>query len=603
MALTKQESSSGKSGSRDAKLLGVGASPGIAVGRALRLDESGRHQFYYVAISGNQVRREIRRLREAFVEARAQLQEIKDKLAHQLGSEHSYILDAHLMILEDDRFQTEIKQAIRNRKINAEWGVRSVTDRIVAAYKQVQDSYLRERSTDIEDIASRLLTILSGHTEFNLSELTENVIIIAEDIWPSTVAELNFNRVLGFATNSGGLTSHSAIIARALNIPAVVGMRHITKNVRTGDAIVIDGTAGEVILRPTKPVIRDYLEKRENFVNERRPNKQAAEPAETLDGVRIRLRANVELPNEIESLSLFGAEGIGLYRSEFMFLNRLPELPDEEEQMELYKRLSDATGEAGASIRVFDLGGDKLSLQGFEAEQNPALGLRAIRLSMRATDVFQTQLKAILRANRRGNLRVVLPLISTITELRLAKQFIANVKRELAEAGVEHNPNLPLGVMIEVPAAAMMADLFAREADFLSVGTNDLIQYLLAVDRANENVAYLYQPLHPAVLRMIAQLVRVAETVQVPLELCGEMAADPVQAIALIGLGIRGLSLVPASIPLIKNAIRSIEEAQVRALMADAMQLVSASEVEELLARELPRQAPRFFAALSVTKG
>jgi phosphoenolpyruvate-protein phosphotransferase (PTS system enzyme I) len=600
MVFTNQESSSSKSSSRDVKFPGVGASPGFAVGRALRLDESGRHQFYYVAVSSGQVRREVRRLREAFGEARAQLQEIKEKLAHKLGSEHSYILDAHQMILEDDRFQTEIRQAIRHRKINAEWAVRSVTDRIVSAYKQLQDSYLRERSTDIEDIASRLLTILSGHTEFNLSELTEDVIIIAEDVWPSTVAELNFNRVLGFATDAGGLTSHSAIIARALNIPAVVGIHSITQNVRTGDAVVIDGTAGEVIVRPTKPVIREYLAKRESDVTRRKPTQQASEPAETLDGVRITLRANVELPNEIESLSLFGAEGIGLYRSEFMFLNRLPDLPDEEEQVELYAKLSEATGEHGASIRVFDLGGDKLSLQGFESEQNPALGLRGIRLSMRAKPVFNTQLRAILRANLRGNLRVVLPLISTITELRLAKQFIANVKRELAESHIEHNPNLPLGVMIEVPAAAMMADIFAREADFLSVGTNDLIQYLLAVDRANENVAYLYQPLHPALLRMIAHLVRVAETSQVPLELCGEMAANPIQAIALIGLGIRAMSLVPASIPLIKNAIRSIEEASVRTLMSEAMNLVSASEVEELLMQELQLQAPNFFAALSV---
>lgn len=600
MVFTNQESSSTKSGSRDAKFQGIGASPGVAVGRALRLDESGRHQFYYIAVSSGQVRREIRRLREAFTEARAQLQEIKEKLAHKLGSEHSYILDAHLMIIEDDRFQTEIKHAVRSRKINAEWAVRSVTDRIVSAYKQVQDSYLRERSTDIEDIASRLLTILSGHTEFNLSELTENVVIIAEDVWPSTVAELNFNRVLGFATNAGGLTSHSAIIARALNIPAVVGIHSITQNIRTGDAVVIDGTIGEVIARPTKPVIREYLAKRESDVKRRSPNQQANEPANTADGVRITLRANVELPNEIESLSLFGAEGIGLYRSEFMFLNHLPDLPDEEEQVELYSRLSEATGKHGASIRIFDLGGDKLSLQGFEAEQNPALGLRAIRLSMRAKPVFNTQLRAILRANMNGNLRVVLPLISTITELRLAKQFIANVKQELAESNIEHNPNLPLGVMIEVPAAAMMADIFAREADFFSVGTNDLIQYLLAVDRANENVAYLYQPLHPAVLRTIAQLVRVAETTQVPLEVCGEMAANPIQAIALIGLGIRTMSLVPASIPLIKNAIKSIEAAGIRALMGKAMTLASASEVEDLLMKELPLQAPQFFAALSV---
>ncbi|HTG15510.1 MAG TPA: putative PEP-binding protein, partial [Blastocatellia bacterium] len=290
---------------------------------------------------------------------------------------------------------------------------------------------------------------------------------------------------------------------------------------------------------------------------------------------------------------------IGLYRSEFMFLNRLPELPSEDEQYTIYRKLAEATGEGGASIRVFDLGGDKLSLGGFEQENNPALGLRAIRLSLKVEHIFRTQLRAILRANLHGRLRVVLPLISTITELREAKRIIADVKQEMAEAGVDHNAALPIGVMIEVPAAAMMADVLAREADFLSVGTNDLIQYILAVDRANENVSHLYQPLHPAVLRTLAYLVRVAETEKVELELCGEMAADPLQAIAVIGLGIRTLSLVPASIPLVKNAIRSVELERVRSLMKDAMKLTSASEVEELLARELPRQAPRFFAAWS----
>ena len=600
MASTDQNASLHRSSSRDVRLRGVAASPGVGVGRALRLDERGKHQFYYTAISSTQIRRENRRLRDAFAEARAQLQELQTKLETQLRSGHSYILDAHQMILADDRFQGEIRNEIRDRKINAEWAVRSVTDRIVAAYRQVQDSYLRQRSTDIEDIALRLLTNLSGHTDFNLSELTENVIIIAEDVLPSTVAELNLHRVLGFATDAGGIASHSAIIARALNIPAVVGLHNITRQVRTGDAMVIDGVAGEVLLRPTKPVIRRYLDKRESDarLHQQRPV-ASLEPAQTLDGTRITLRANVELPNEIKSLALFGAEGIGLYRSEFMFLNRLPHLPDEEEQFQVYAMLSEETGEEGANIRIFDLGGDKLSLPGFAAEINPALGLRAIRLSLRAQSIFRTQLRAILRANQRGNLRVVLPLVSTVTELRLAKQIIDQVKKELAEASIAHNSDLRIGVMIEVPAAAMLADIFAQEADFLCVGTNDLIQYLLAVDRANGNVAYLYQPLHPALLRTLAHVVQIAETVQVPLELCGEMAANPVQAIALVGLGIRSLSLVPASIPLIKNAIRAVEEARVRDLMSDALKLVTASEVEELLARELPLLAPRFFSSLT----
>jgi phosphotransferase system enzyme I (PtsI) len=571
--------------SRDVKLQGVPASPGIAVGRVLRLDERGRHQFYYIGVSVAQARMEVRRIREALQEARTQLQEIKVRLAEELGYEHSFILDAHLLMLEDKRLIEELEHEIRARRVNAEWAVRSVADRAISIYKQVNDPYLRERTSDLEDVATRLLTILSGHDKFDLSKLDEDVIIVAKNIWPSTVAELDFKHVLGFATNTGGLTSHSAIIARLA---------------KTGSTIVIDGSEGCVILRPTKSVLTSYLGKRKREADRRRrTTAETTQAAETIDGTRITLRANVELLTEIESLRLFGAEGIGLYRSEFLFLNRLPDLPGEDEQYEVYRKLAEETGESGANIRVFDLGGDKLTLGGFEAEQNPALGLRAIRLSLKVEHIFRTQLRAILRANLHGHLRVVLPLISTITELREAKRIIADVKQEMAEARVEHNADLPLGVMIEVPAAAMMVDVFAREADFLSVGTNDLIQYILAVDRANENVAHLYQPLHPAILRTIADLVRVAEAERVPLEVCGEMAADPLQAIALIGLGIRILSLVPGSIPLVKNAIRSVELERVRLLMKEALMLTSSAEVEELLARELPRHAPRFFQAWS----
>jgi phosphotransferase system enzyme I (PtsI) len=586
--------------SRDVKLQGVPASPGVAVGRVLRLDERGRHQFYYIGVSATQARLEVRRLRDAVQEAREQLKEIRVRLAEELGYEHSFILDAHLLMLEDARLIEELEHDIRSRRVNAEWAVRSVTDRAIQAYKQVNDPYLRERNSDLEDVSTRLLTILSGNDQFNLSKLDQDVIIVAKNIWPSTVAELDFKHVLGFATNTGGLTSHSAIIARSLGIPAVVGLHDVTRVAKTGNSIIIDGSEGCVILRPTKSIVAEYRAKRRREARRRvGPGEESSKAAETTDGVRITLRANVELATEIESLRLFGAEGVGLYRSEFLFLTRLPELPGEDEQYEVYRKLAEVTGDAGANIRIFDLGGDKLTLEGFEAEQNPALGLRAIRLSLKAEHVFRTQIRAILRANLHGRLRVVLPLISTITELRAAKRIIADVKEEMAEARVEHNADLPIGVMIEVPAAALMADVFAREADFLSVGTNDLIQYILAVDRANENVTHLYQPLHPAILRTIAYLVKVAETQHVPLELCGEMAADPLQAIALVGLGIRTLSLAPGSIPLVKNVIRSVELERVRSLMKDAMKLTSANEVEDLLARELPRQAPRFFAAWS----
>ena len=587
----------GSSSARDVKLRGVGASPGVAVGSALRLDERGRHQFYYLDVSSTQTRREAGRLHEALQQARAELQEIKARLTRELGYEHSFILDAHLLMLEDERLVTEFENEIRTRRVNAEWAVRSVIDRLVEAYRQINDTYLRERTSDLEDVAMRLLTILSGRDKFDLSELPENVIIVAKDIWPSTVAELDFNRVLGFATNSGGITSHAAIIARALGIPAVVGLHDVTRRARTGTPIILDGSAGEVILRPNKAVTREFARRCAQETERRARTVKPTEAAETTDGVRITLRANIELPNEIDSLARFGAEGIGLYRSEFIFLAGLPALPSEDEQYRTYRKLAESTGEAGASIRVFDLGGDKLSLEGFEEEMNPALGLRAIRLSLRVEEIFRRQLRAILRANVHGKLRVVLPLISTISELREAKRIIADVKAELAEGGVEHNANLPIGVMIEVPAAALMADLFAREADYLSVGTNDLIQYMLAVDRANENVAHLYQPLHPAILRALGHLVRVAAVARVPLEVCGEMAADPFQAIALVGLGVRTLSLVPAAIPRVKNAVRAVSAERITRLMREAMKLATSAEVEQLLVRELPRQAPQFFAA------
>ncbi|HKQ03645.1 MAG TPA: phosphoenolpyruvate--protein phosphotransferase [Blastocatellia bacterium] len=582
---------------RDVRLHGVGASPGVAEGSALRLDERGRHQFYYLDVSPTQARREVRRLHEAFEQARAELLEIKARLTHELGYEHSFILDAHLLMLEDERLLVEIENEIGTRRVNAEWAVRSVIDRLEEAYRQVNDAYLRERTSDLEDVAMRLLMILSGRDKFDLSELDAPVILVAKDIWPSTVAELDFNRVLGFATNSGGITSHAAIIARALGIPAVVGLRDVTRRARTGTPLIIDGAAGEVILRPSKALARNYARRQQQDNARLARESQATEAAETADGVRITLRANVELPAEIDALARFGAEGIGLYRSEFIFLAGLPQLPGEEEQYQIYRRLAEATGDAGASIRVFDLGGDKLTLEGFEEEMNPALGLRAIRLSLRVEGIFRTQLRAILRANLHGKLRVVLPLISTISELREAKRIISEVKQEMAEAGIEHNATLPIGVMIEVPAAALMADLFAKEADYLSVGTNDLTQYMLAVDRANENVAPLYQPLHPAILRALAHLVRAAAAAPVPLEVCGEMAGDPLQAVALVGLGVRVLSLLPASIPLVKRAVRAVSLERITALMKEALKLTTAEEVEQLLVRELPRQAPQFFAA------
>ena len=578
---------------------GLGASPGIAIGHTLRLDERGRHHIYYIEIPSSQLRMEMKRLRDAVNEARSQLREIKHRLEVDLGHPHAYILDAHLLMLEDENVLDELERQIRTRHMNAEWAVRTFADQVKAAYRQVNDPYLRERAADIEDVASRLLQILSGGTTFRLSELDEDVIIVAEDIWPSTIAELDFGKVLGFATDAGGLTSHSAIIARAIGLPTVVGLHDVTRRLRTNDLLVLDGTAGDVILRPTRGVIKTYIKKRKREAERYLYEASKSEPAVTLDGTHIVLRANVELASEIESSTLFGAEGIGLYRSEYLFLKRLPALPTEDEQYQVYCKLARASGEAGANIRVFDLGGDKLTLEGFEKEQNPVLGLRGIRLSLKVEEIFRTQVRAILRANQFGHLRIVLPLVSMISELREAKRIIAEVKSQMAEAGIEHRASLPVGVMIEVPAVALLADLFAREADFLSIGTNDLTQYLLAVDRTNENVASLYQPLHPVVLHTIVGLVSAAERAHVPIEVCGEMASNPMHALALAGLGIRAFSLVPAAIPFVKNAFRAIDLDSLTAIMQEALSLSSGDEVEKLLSKEIPRQSTYIQAALS----
>ncbi|MGH9830136.1 MAG: phosphoenolpyruvate--protein phosphotransferase, partial [Blastocatellia bacterium] len=380
---------------------------GVAVGRVLRLDERGRSKFYYINVGPSGVKAEIKRLKQALTEARARLKEIKNRISSELGYQHAFILDAHLLMLEDKRFVAELEREIKTRNISAEWAVREVADRMATAYRQVKDSYLKERASDIEDIATRLLTTLSGHSSFNLSDLEDEVVIVAEDIWPSTVAELDFKHVLALATDAGGMTSHSAIMARAIGLPAVVGLHNLTRRVKTGDAIIVDGTSGEIVLWPSKAVMKTYLRKREAEARQRSQlTASAPEPAITLDGRRITLRANVELSSEIDSLSLFGAEGVGLYRSEYLFLNRLPDLPTEEEQYQVYRKLAEATGDAGANVRIFDLGGDRLTLEGFEPEQNPALGLRAIRLALRVEQIFRTQIRAILRANFHGNLRV-----------------------------------------------------------------------------------------------------------------------------------------------------------------------------------------------------
>ncbi len=431
--------------------------------------------------------------------------------------------------------------------------------------------------------------------------MAENSIIVADDLLPSVAADLDTRRVLGFVTAAGGWASHTSIIARSVNIPAVVGVRNVTGRVRSGETVIIDGTTGAIIVNPLPETLRFYVELRErqqeqqlHYIEERDL------PAITRDGREVKLRANIELIEEIETLQRFNAAGVGLYRSEFLYSQAASGLPAEGEQYEAYKCLADTCGESGAVIRTFDLGGDKLRLEGFKPERNPALGLRAIRLSLAVDGVFRTQVRAILRAglhpDGRSRLKILLPFVSNLDEVRRAKEIIAEVERDLRAQQIEHAEDVEIGVMVETPAAVIMAESLAREADFFSLGTNDLTQSLLAVDRGNENVDKMFDPMHPAVLRSIKYVADSARKINIPINVCGEMASNPAQMIMLLGLGLTDLSMTPIAIPAIRRLVRSIRLEDAEKLASHALTLETPADTHRYVQTHLSELGSHFFA-------
>jgi phosphotransferase system enzyme I (PtsI) len=563
------------------KLEGLGVSPGIGIGTIVRVSPRGGRVFR-LRIEPAQVEAEIERLMAAVEKAREQLSSIKTKMEQALGHAQAYILDAHLLMLEDQRLIEEIKTIIRVNHVNAEWAVKVATDRLLAVYAEIKDEYLRERGTDIEDVTNRLINTLSGNQPSRW--LPQEAILVTEQILPSIMVEFNLDAVVGLAARAGGRTSHAAIIARSLGIPAVVGLGEIDGNVEAGLPAIIDGHNGVLIVDPTNDVLTQYQHRRTE--NERlwclvRDRTQL--PAETRDGVQITLRANLELPSEVETLSQYGAQGVGLFRTQYLFLPSVLEPPPEEAQFTVYRQLAEACGADGVVIRTFDWVEPRTHLRDYEPELNPALGLRGIRFSLQAESTFRAQLKAILRAAYYGLVRVVLPLVSTVTELRQARRLLQAVAQELKTEGMPHDEHIPVGVMIEVPAAVMIADVLAAEADFFSLGTNDLTQYLLAVDRDNNRVAYLYKTLHPALLRSLKKTVEAAAAAHISVEVCGEMASDPLHALVLIGLGLHSLSMAPKAIPFVKDIIRSVDSRRLQQTVTRALELSSTEQVEELL--------------------
>lgn len=574
-------------------LTGIAVSPGIAVGRAVSI-ETRTGEIYRFALAEGDVEAEVARLHDAVLHAQQELLRIRDKAGAQLGSELAAIFDAHVLLLRDPGFLGRIEERIRSKRVNAEWAVQKTAAELDERFARIGDEYLRERSEDLTDVSRHILRSLQGIAHHELSEIGEDVVVVADDLTPADAVRLGRERVVGFVMETGGRTSHTAIIARSLHRAAVAGVEGISQLNLDEVPIVVDGERGEVILHPTAEALERYGRRRDELDREEQELLATAGlEARTRDGVAVALMANVDLPEELPEVAAFGSCGIGLYRSEFLYIEKSPALPTEEEHVELYRRLVEAAAPEPAIIRTYDLGGRKLARELMAThEDNPVLGLRGIRLTLSRPDIFKTQLRALLRAALHGDLRILLPLVSTVGEVRSFRLLLDRVMEELEREGVPFRRDVPLGVMIEVPAAALTADLLAREVDFFSIGTNDLIQYALAVDRNNEHVADLYQPLHPAILRMLRFVLDSARTAGVEVSLCGEMAADARCAPLLLGLGLRRLSMSPRAIPEVKNRIRGLVAGELAELAERCLGLTTQAEVQELVDAVLAAGAP-----------
>lgn len=569
---------------------GIAVSPGIAIGKAYLLEKRKIASVPRYSIKDKDIPGEIARFEEALMKTREEIINIQEKIAKELGGGHADIFDAHLLLLEDRMFIEEVIKGLKEKKINIEQVVVQVLEKISEIFPRVGDEYLKERISDIHDVGNRVIKNLLGKEEKSLAALTEEVIVVAYDLSPSETAQMHKEKVIGFVTDVGGKTSHTAIMARSLEIPAVVGLQNITQQIKDGDIIIVDGTDGLAIVEPTKEELETYRRRREKIILKERELAKIWElPAVTRDGYRIELLANIEFPEEVPSAIQHGAEGIGLYRTEFFYLNRT-DLPTEEEHFKAYRKVTEEFVAHPVIIRTLDLGGDKFGSQ-FEIprEMNPFLGWRAIRFCLERLDIFKVQLRAILRASYYGRIKMMFPLISAVEELRKAKKVMEEVKTDLKKRKVPFDENIKVGVMIETPSAAMTADILAREADFFSIGTNDLIQYALAVDRINEKIAYLYNPGHLAIIRLIKQTVDAAHQRNIRVGMCGEMAGDPNFAPLLLGLELDELSMSSVAIPEVKKVIRSSTLKEGRALLEKVLKFSTGEEVVSFLIQSQKR--------------
>lgn len=562
-------------------LKGIAASAGIAIAKAYRLQEP------LLNIEKKEVldkKTEIERFEAAIAKAKVELEKIKEHAHTALGADKAAIFSAHILVLSDPELLENVKNKIENEGINAEAAMKETSEMFVTMFESMDNEYMKERAADIRDVSKRVLAHLLGISLPNPSLISEEVIIIAEDLTPSDTAQLNRQYVKGFTTNIGGRTSHSAIMARSLEIPAVVGTKQATEKIENDVIVIIDGLDGEVIINPSANVIADYEEKKRNYEKQKAEwAKLIAEPTATSDGKHVELAANIGTPEDIESVLKNGAEGVGLYRTEFLYMGR-DSLPTEEEQFTAYKTVLEKMEGKPVVIRTLDIGGDKkLPYLNLPEEMNPFLGFRAIRLCLEEQSIFRTQLRALLRASAYGNLKIMFPMIATLNEFKEAKAILLEEKEALISADVNVSDNIEIGIMVEIPATAVLADQFAKEVDFFSIGTNDLIQYTMAADRMNERVSYLYQPYNPAILRLVSLVIEAAHKEGKWAGMCGEMAGDETAIPILLGLGLDEFSMSAPSVLRARSQIKQLSKEQAAQYKEEILSMSTTDEVVQFV--------------------
>ncbi len=569
---------------REIRLIGTGGSPGICIGKAYLVDKEGVDVVERYPIARKDVKNEIKRFKAAAQNAKNELIDIIKNAPEELQP-HVYVLESHLHLMEDKMLYGMAIDTMEKEQVNAEWALKKTVDKIKSTFRGMANSYLKERAADIAHVANRILRNLSGADQINIKDIDMRVVLVASDLSPAETSQINLKKIKGFITDRGGKTSHTSIIARTLEIPAVVGLEKATRKIKNDDLIIVDGLAGIVIINPTEETLLEFEERNANYrAHQSAFIRDSHLAAETEDGVRYKIMGNIEQPEDAETAKQYGADGIGLYRTEFQYLKR-HRFPDEQELFEKYKETIESTRPNVVTIRTLDINGDKAlaSDENNNVEENPALGLRAIRYCLKKQDIFETQLRAILRAAVYGEVRILFPMIATFGEVITAKQILNKVASELAANGIEFNHSVRIGIMIEVPSVIFQAEAIANEVDFFSIGTNDLIQYSMAIDRNNKEVAYLYHPLHPAILKMIKHVVDIGKKSGITVCLCGEMASDPQVIPILLGMGIQEFSLNPQYIPPVKSLVRSLKFSEVKNLYDEVITYNTAEEISALM--------------------